>query len=40
MYKRDLAMSNADCNLDYLLTEQIIAGSLDHALKRLLQTIE
>src|SRR5215831_12443253 len=36
MYKRDLAMNDADCNLDYLMTEQIIAGDVDEVLDRLL----
>jgi alkanesulfonate monooxygenase SsuD/methylene tetrahydromethanopterin reductase-like flavin-dependent oxidoreductase (luciferase family) len=40
MYKRDLAMSDADCNLDYLMGEQIIAGSPDEVLRRLLGLIE
>jgi alkanesulfonate monooxygenase SsuD/methylene tetrahydromethanopterin reductase-like flavin-dependent oxidoreductase (luciferase family) len=40
MYKRDLAMSDKDCNLDYLFTEQIIAGDVDHVLDRLLALIE
>ena len=40
MYKRDLAMSDADCNLDYLLTEQIIAGDVDTVLQRLLGLVE
>jgi alkanesulfonate monooxygenase SsuD/methylene tetrahydromethanopterin reductase-like flavin-dependent oxidoreductase (luciferase family) len=40
MYKRDLAMSDADCNLDYLMGEQIIAGSVDEVLRRLLLLIE
>ena len=34
IYKRDLAMSDADCNLDYLMTEQIIAGDVDEVLQR------
>ena len=38
--KRDLAMSNADCNMDFWLSEQIIAGDVDHALARLLALIE
>lgn len=38
--KRDLEMSNADCNLDYWLSEQIIAGDVDHALERLLTLME
>lgn len=36
IYKRDLAMSDADCNLDFLMGEQIIAGSPDEVLRRLL----
>jgi alkanesulfonate monooxygenase SsuD/methylene tetrahydromethanopterin reductase-like flavin-dependent oxidoreductase (luciferase family) len=40
MYKRDLAMSDADCNMDYLMGEQIIAGSVDEVLRRLLLMIE
>ena len=40
LYKRDLAMSDADCNLDYLFSEQIIAGDVDHVLDRLLAMIE
>lgn len=40
MYKRDLAMSEADCNLDYLMTEQIIAGDVDRVLERLLAMME
>jgi alkanesulfonate monooxygenase SsuD/methylene tetrahydromethanopterin reductase-like flavin-dependent oxidoreductase (luciferase family) len=40
MYKRDPAMSDADCNLDYLMTEQIIAGDVDEALNRLLELID
>jgi alkanesulfonate monooxygenase SsuD/methylene tetrahydromethanopterin reductase-like flavin-dependent oxidoreductase (luciferase family) len=40
IYKRDLAMSDADCNLDYLMGEQIIAGSPDEVLRRLLGLIE
>src|SRR5947209_4597882 len=40
VYKRDLAMSDADCNLDYLMGEQIIAGSPDEVLRRLLLLIE
>jgi alkanesulfonate monooxygenase SsuD/methylene tetrahydromethanopterin reductase-like flavin-dependent oxidoreductase (luciferase family) len=39
-YKRDLSMSDADCNLDYLMTEQIIAGDVEHVLQRLLGLIE
>ena len=40
VYKRDLAMSDADCNLDYLMGEQIIAGNPDEVLRRLLLLIE
>jgi alkanesulfonate monooxygenase SsuD/methylene tetrahydromethanopterin reductase-like flavin-dependent oxidoreductase (luciferase family) len=40
MYKRDLAMTDADCNLDYLMTEQIIAGDVDCVLERLLGLVE
>jgi alkanesulfonate monooxygenase SsuD/methylene tetrahydromethanopterin reductase-like flavin-dependent oxidoreductase (luciferase family) len=40
MYKRDLDMSDADCNLDYLMSEQIIAGDVDEVLRRLLAMIE
>jgi alkanesulfonate monooxygenase SsuD/methylene tetrahydromethanopterin reductase-like flavin-dependent oxidoreductase (luciferase family) len=40
MYKRDLTMSDADCNLDFLMGEQIIAGSVDEVLRRLLLLIE
>jgi alkanesulfonate monooxygenase SsuD/methylene tetrahydromethanopterin reductase-like flavin-dependent oxidoreductase (luciferase family) len=35
IYKRDLEMSDEDCNLDFLMTEQIIAGDVDYALERL-----
>ncbi|MGD9723951.1 MAG: LLM class flavin-dependent oxidoreductase [Pirellulales bacterium] len=40
IYKRDLEMSDADCNLDYLMQEQIIAGDVDLVLRRLLELIE
>jgi len=40
VYKRDLNMPDADCNLDYLMTEQIIAGDVDEVLRRLLILIE
>src|SRR6185369_7404763 len=40
LYKRDLAMSEADCNFDYLMTEQIIAGDPDEVLRRLLAMAE
>jgi alkanesulfonate monooxygenase SsuD/methylene tetrahydromethanopterin reductase-like flavin-dependent oxidoreductase (luciferase family) len=40
LYKRDPAMSDADCNMDFLMGEQIIAGSPDEVLRRLLLLIE
>jgi alkanesulfonate monooxygenase SsuD/methylene tetrahydromethanopterin reductase-like flavin-dependent oxidoreductase (luciferase family) len=40
IYKRDLAMSDADCNMDYLMNEQIIAGDVDEVLRRLLDMME
>ncbi len=40
IYKRDLNMNDADCNLDYLMQEQIIAGDVDEVLQRLLRLIE
>jgi hypothetical protein len=33
-------MSDADCNLDYLMDEQIIAGDVDEVLRRLLLLVE
>ena len=40
VYKRDLDMLDSECNLDYLMTEQIIAGDVDEALRRLLTLFE
>lgn len=40
IYKRDLNMPDADCNLDYLMHEQIIAGDVDEVLQRLLRLID
>ena len=40
MYKRDLAMPDAECNLDYLMGEQIIAGDVDEVLRRLMLMVE
>src|SRR5207244_10857357 len=40
IYKRDLAMSDADCNMDFLMEEQIIAGDVDEVLRRLLLLME
>jgi alkanesulfonate monooxygenase SsuD/methylene tetrahydromethanopterin reductase-like flavin-dependent oxidoreductase (luciferase family) len=40
VYKRDPAMSDAACNLDYLMREQIVAGDVQHALERILALIE
>ena len=38
--KRDPEMADVDCNIDYWLTEQIIAGDVDEVLRRLLLLIE
>ena len=40
IYKRDLAMPDSECDLDFLMTEQIIAGDVDEVLRRLLLMIE
>jgi alkanesulfonate monooxygenase SsuD/methylene tetrahydromethanopterin reductase-like flavin-dependent oxidoreductase (luciferase family) len=40
IYKRDPEMSDVDCNLDYLMQEQIIAGDVDEVLRRLLELVE
>ena len=40
IYKRDLDMPDAECNLDYLMSEQIIAGDVDEVLRRLLGLME
>ena len=40
IYKRDLDMPDSQCQLDYLMTEQIIAGDVDEVLRRLLKLIE
>ncbi len=40
VYKRDPEMSDADCDLDYLMTEQIIAGDVDEVLRRLPRMLE
>ena len=40
IYKRDLSMRDADCQLDFLMTEQIIAGDVDEVLRRLLKMRE
>jgi alkanesulfonate monooxygenase SsuD/methylene tetrahydromethanopterin reductase-like flavin-dependent oxidoreductase (luciferase family) len=40
IYKRDLDMPDAECNMDYWLEEQIIAGDVDYALQRLLRLID
>ncbi|MBL8849870.1 MAG: LLM class flavin-dependent oxidoreductase [Planctomycetaceae bacterium] len=40
IYKRDLDMPDSECQLDYLMSEQIIAGDVDEVLRRLLQLIE
>ena len=40
IYKRDLDMPDSQCQLDYLMTEQIIAGDVDEVLRRLLKLVE
>ncbi len=40
IYKRDLEMSDANCNMDFLMREQIIAGDVDEVLRRLLAMTE
>jgi len=40
MWKRDPAMADADCNLDYFLDEVIIAGNPDEVARRLLELRE
>ena len=40
IYKRDLDMPDSECNLDFLMTEQIIAGDVDEVLRRLLVLME
>ncbi len=40
IYKRDPNMPDADCNMDFLMSEQIIAGDVDTVLQRLLGLIE
>lgn len=40
IYKRDLSMPDSECNLDFLMTEQIIAGDVDEVLRRLLLFVE
>ncbi len=40
IYKRDPNMRDRDCNLDFLMTEQIIAGDVDEVLRRLLLMVE
>ena len=32
LLKRDLEMPNANCDMDFWLSEQIIAGDVDYAL--------
>ncbi len=38
--KRDPNMPDSECNLDYMMDEQIIAGDVDEVLRRLLQVRE
>ncbi len=40
VYKRDQAMPDSECQLDYLMTEQIMAGSVESVLERLLALYE
>jgi alkanesulfonate monooxygenase SsuD/methylene tetrahydromethanopterin reductase-like flavin-dependent oxidoreductase (luciferase family) len=40
IYKRDLDMPDSECGLEYLMTEQIIAGDVDQVVKRLLAVYE
>jgi alkanesulfonate monooxygenase SsuD/methylene tetrahydromethanopterin reductase-like flavin-dependent oxidoreductase (luciferase family) len=40
IYKRDPNMPDADCNMDYLMDEQIIAGDVDEVVRRLLRVRE
>jgi alkanesulfonate monooxygenase SsuD/methylene tetrahydromethanopterin reductase-like flavin-dependent oxidoreductase (luciferase family) len=40
IYKRDLEMPDAECNLDFLMSEQIIAGDVDEVLRRLLLAVD
>ena len=35
MFKRDLNMPDAECQMDYLMNEQIIAGDVDEVVRRL-----
>jgi alkanesulfonate monooxygenase SsuD/methylene tetrahydromethanopterin reductase-like flavin-dependent oxidoreductase (luciferase family) len=40
IYKRDLDMPDSECNMDFLMEEQIIAGDVDEVLRRLLAMME
>ena len=40
IYKRDLDMPDSECQLDFLMSEQIIAGDVDEVLRRLLAMVE
>ncbi len=40
IYKRDLDMPDSECDLDFLMTEQIIAGDVDEVLRRLMLMID
>jgi len=40
IYKRDMDMPDSECNLDFLMGEQIIAGDVDEVLRRLMQLID
>ena len=40
IYKRDQNMPDSECQLDYLMSEQIIAGDVNEVLRRLLKLID
>jgi len=40
IYKRDLDMPDSECQLDFLMSEQIIAGDVESVLERLMGLIE
>jgi alkanesulfonate monooxygenase SsuD/methylene tetrahydromethanopterin reductase-like flavin-dependent oxidoreductase (luciferase family) len=40
IYKRDLDMPDSECNMEFLMNEQIIAGDVNEVLRRLLAMME
>lgn len=40
IYKRDQNMPDSECDLDFLMSEQIIAGDVDEVLRRLLRLVD